>query len=288
MATSPTLHLSPDPDTQATAARILEALQALAEEMRARTHADSAALSEALNPLMDAVLHARTMATAPATYYEPPDREHLFNLDVDAAVLSHLEDDYDTPEDFPETITINRFRRMVPKARSFRHPNHLSPLTEILERLDEDHADPEGPATDPTPAMLRTEAQMIETVLMEYNPHWYEVTSSLTVHVRTWLASHCPDLMPIRSFQKAVCGHCRTVRGAQEMRSCTACRRRGCSRCWRRALSDPTPWAIRHRRYGCAFRLTDEQEKDKIRREYQNHTEHLGWGFRPEGPVHAE
>ena len=234
MATEPTLKLSPDPDTHATAARILEALNNLASEMQNTVYTDSVALSEALDPLMDGIVRARTMATAPATYYEPPDREHLFNLDVDAAVLSHLEDDYETPEDFPENITIHRFRRMVPRARNYRHPNHLSPLEEMLERLDEDHADPEGSPTKATPAMIRAEAQMIETVLLEYNPHWYEVTGRFTVHVRSWLAAHQPDLMPIHSFQKAICGHCRRIRGAQEMRSCTACKRRGCSRCWRR------------------------------------------------------
>ena len=257
--------------------------------MRARTYADSAALSEALNPLMDAVLHARTMATAPATYYEPPDREHLFNLDVDAAVLSHLEDDYDTPEDFPETMTINRFRRMVPKARSFRHPNHLSPLTEILERLDEDHADPEGPATDATPVHAprrsaddrdRTAGVQPPLVRGHQQPHG----------PRTNLAGvplPGPDAHTVlpEGGLRPLPHHTRRAGDAQLHRL----QEKGLQPLLApRPIADPTPWEIRSRRYGCAFRLTDEQEKDKIRREYQNHTEHVGWGFRPEGPVHAE
>ena len=289
MKNQPRLSLSPEDDTARETDLLSKELLLLLHRLQTSPPEDTAALSKALDPLMDRILICRTYGQAPATFYEPPEREHLFNQTVNAAVLAHLEQDYETPEDFPENITINRFRRMVPTAPDYRHPNHLSPLSDLLERLDEEHLSPDDQATTPTEAMTRAEAQMVETVLLEYNPYWYEATTQLKINVRSWLAQHQPDMLPMRSFTTSVCSHCLRIRGTQEMRSCSACRRRGCSRCWRRAEGDPSPWP-RHSfiTRGCGFRLSDQAEHRKNLNAGELDHLHLGWGFRSEGPVHAE
>lgn len=101
---------------------------------------------------------------------------------------------------------------MVPRARDYQHPHHLSPLSELLECLDEEHLNPCNHATQPTEAMRRAETHLVETVLLEYNPHWYEASNSIQVDVRSWLARHRPDMMPIRSSTTAICGHCHRCR----------------------------------------------------------------------------
>lgn len=286
----PTIHLTPDTDGLAPAIeRLTGHLRQVLDNLSLRPPTDIIALSEALDPLMAEMVAIRVTARPPATYFEAPDRESLFNQDVDAAIMTHLEEDYETPEDFPETVTISRFRRMAPRAPDYQHPSHLSPLSDLLERLDEEHLNPCEQATEPTEAMTRAETQLVQTVLLEYNPYWYEASSSIEVDVRAWLAHHRPEMMPIRSFTTAICGHCHNPRGAQAMRTCTACLKRGCSRCWRRAEASPFPWPrIHYAPRSCGFRLSDESENRKERDQRQPNELHRGWQLRSEGPVHAE
>ena len=250
---------------------------------------DSGALSEAVDPLLTLLTAIRVEGRPPAAYFEGPDREHLFNEDVDAAVLTHLEEEYQTPEDFPETVTICRYRRIIPKAAHHQYPDHLSPLADLLLRLDEEHLDPCQDGTKPTEGMTRAERHLVETTLLEYHPHWYETETSTEIDVRSWLRQHRPDMLPIRSFTTAVCGHCHRPRGAQEMRTCTSCLRRGCSRCWRRAQGDPYPWPrMGYTLNSCGFRLPDGYEAEKQRQQKERRELHLGWHLRSEGPVHAD
>ena len=286
----PTVNLAPEaPPPTAALEGLTAELARLLLALESDPPRDAGALSVAVDPLLALLTAIRVEGRPPAAYLEAPDRERLFNQDVDAAVLNHLEEEYHTPEDFPEYITICRYRRIVPKAADHEYPGHLSPLAELLLRLDEEHLDPCQDETRPTEAMARAERHLVETTLLEYRPHWYETETSAEIHVRSWLRQHRPDLLPIRSFTTAVCGHCHRTRGAQEMRTCTACLRRGCSRCWRRAEADPSPWPrMGYSTGSCGFRLRDHDETEKQRQQKERRELHLGWHLRSEGPVHAD
>lgn len=241
---------------------------------------------EKLHTLLSA---CRRAADTVPVYYDHPEQERLFNRDVNAAVAHILDDYYEIPEDYPETVTVGRFTKLVPSSPDYQYPSHLSPLSDLLERLDEEHMGYDEPSTVPTEAMKEAETRLVQTVIAEYRPYWHELTSTIEVPVRPWLLKNRPGAAPAPSFTTSVCGHCYRTAGSQHMRTCTACLRRGCSRCWRRAGNNPVPWPRRGPfRNSCGFRLDDAAEKRKEVNLYNDRSAHLGWGHRSEGPVNAE
>ena len=282
--------------------QLTQALDTLLEETRSlsarraavparnRTYQQEIEHTRALDSVLEHIINCRQAADGPPVYYDGPDQESLHHTTLNDAVFARLTEDYHTPEDFPDFLTIRSFRRMIPTVNGVTYPSYLSPLESVLERLDEEHLDPEDTrGTTPTPEMQHAESSFIQAVLLQYRSYWCEMTTEFQVNVHTWLTAHHPDLLPIRSFAKSICGHCHLVRGTQEMRTCTACRKRGCSRCWRHAMDTATPWPRRSLPPNrCAFRSSNTAEQQKVARQYEYNSTWRGWGFHLEGPVNAE
>ena len=247
---------------------------------------------EILESLQVRILACQQAAHNPVVYQGDPLSEQLYHTDLDASVEYMLETKFHTPEDFPDTIEVGTFTRLVPTSPNFAYPSLFSPLSELLLHLDEEHLGPDEPDTKPTENMQRAERQFIHAALLDYRSYWCEITETATVNVHAWLQAHKrgnPDWTPVPSFQKAVCGHCHNVRGAQEMRTCAACKRKGCSVCWREAKRASAPWPrSAYKTAGCAFRLSEADEQAKANKLYEHESVHKGWGFRFEGPVDAE
>ena len=198
-----------------------------------------------LDGLVAAIVKARGLADRPEVYYGLEDAETL-DESPDEVIEMHLGGDFQSPEDFPRTVEVHRYARMPVDAPSSVRGSMWSCLDMLLEHLDDEHAGDYGPQFDtPTPAMLYAEDRFIKSVLLEYSNYWCESVGVETVNVDQWLKQEHPgdpDWTPIRSTQTAVCGHCYLVRGTQEMRTCVACRRRGCSRCWREGRRYASLW----------------------------------------------
>ena len=253
------------------------------------TDESRADLANHLGPLTDALLAFRRASIGPAVFYDRPGQEYLNTTTIDDAVLAALTEDYETPEDYPETLTIMAYHRQTPSNGSIAHPGLYSPLISLLEQLDEDHRGPDKDPTEPTPEMRAAETAFINTVLLQYTSFWCDHSTTITIDVRRWLNKNCPDLLPKRSHTTQICGHCHQPRGTQEMLSCTACHRRGCSRCWRTAARSTSPWPRRAPRpNSCGFRLPEHLEAQKVRDQYQRRTAELGWGKHTDGPIDAQ
>ena len=141
--------------------------------------------------------------------------------------------------DYPETMNIGHY---------VHRPVSESPLVHLLEALiedlDEEHGgDREnGGIEKPSEELKAAERRLIESTLLEYQAWYVETTAVTEVNVRQWLAVHRPDLFRMRNYTTAICPHCRQIRGAETMKTCPACRRRGCARCWRDTGSGTMDW----------------------------------------------
>ena len=165
---------------------------------------------------------------APIAFYSMPDEaETLNHATLDAAMHEAvlLWPDFD----YPETMTIGRYRR-----RELDPPHFVKPLQDLIDALDEEYAGegPEGGLDRPPPSLQAAENRLLRQTMLEYRNHWHEQADAVQVNTWSWISRHRPDLMRRRSLTKAVCHHCRRLAGAQSMRSCPRCRRRGCARCW--------------------------------------------------------
>jgi hypothetical protein len=115
-------------------------------------------------------------------YWACDEPEKLICTTPNDAIESYLEG----VEKPPETVHLAGYTRM-PVAFSG------SPLDYVLERLDEDHGDPDGVPDDPTEKMKAAEAAFIAAVLAEYKGHWCEDVYHEDVNARGWLAEHDPE-----------------------------------------------------------------------------------------------
>ena len=280
---------SPDTDlpVQNAAAQLLtEAGNLFSDAQNEPTDHHPTWLTANLDTLVDRILTFRQLAQSPPVYYDDPQKETLYHTQVDDAVADILDSQFETREDYPEYLSVAAFTRMIPASGHYKYPSPFSPLQELLQWLDEEYSDPEDPDTDSTPQMKDAESRFVQAVLLGYRSYWCEVTTTTRIRVRTWLHQHRPHDMPILSFNKAICAHCHRIRGAQEMRTCSACSRR----CWRGAQASASPWprSPMHNIRTCAFRLSDKAENQKVLRAKEFDELFTGWGFRSGGPVDAE
>ena len=196
----------------------------------------SATVAELDTAIARTIRQWREIARQKPKYYGPPDAEHISHKSIDEAV-NHIVDQW--PDfDYPETLEIIHYHPMEIKA-----PASYTPLEHLLETLDENNRseNDEGGIDKPSENLLRAESRFIETVLLEYPGYWLESGGVTKVNVRRWQSRHRPDLFRRRNFTTALCGHCRRPAGAETMKTCTNCLRRGCARCWlREGENSPT------------------------------------------------
>lgn len=114
--------------------------------------------------------------------------EYLEHEDPDEAIAAAL-DDWDVKlfRAADAVITVYGFARMYPTAESCG-----APLESLLETLDEDRGNPDGP-DDATDAMKKAEAVFIAAVLAEYVPWACEAVGESTVNVAEWVKKNNPE-----------------------------------------------------------------------------------------------
>jgi hypothetical protein len=110
--------------------------------------------------------------------------ESLTWTDPDEAVERYLDDIH--PE-LPEALTVHGYARMAVSA------DGADPLDRVLEHIDEEHGDPDGDPTTPTPAMRAAEATFLAAVIAEYESWACETVTHQEIDVRAWLQEHDPD-----------------------------------------------------------------------------------------------
>ena len=115
------------------------------------------------------------------------DNERLTHESIDEAVewfLSALR-----PAGMPPKVIVYGFARLEIMAATHRG----DPLEGFLERLDEEHADPDGGCTFPTERMKEAERVFIEAVLAEYVPWGCEQVTEVEIDAMAWVREHRPD-----------------------------------------------------------------------------------------------
>ena len=116
-------------------------------------------------------------------YWGLEDADRLYHDDKDEAIEAILEG----MEPETETIEICGFTQMDISV------SWLSPLEDILERLDEEYGDPDGDYTKPTEAMKEAEKAFLAVIKKEYTSYMCEVVCRETVNVNEWIKEHRPD-----------------------------------------------------------------------------------------------
>jgi hypothetical protein len=89
----------------------------------------------------------------------------------------------------PKTIRVTQYVRMPLSMPSV--------LDDLLERLDEEHADPEGDFTRPTPAMKEAEAAFLDVVRHEYKVWMCEPIGHEDVDVEEWIREEHPEWLEV-------------------------------------------------------------------------------------------
>ena len=117
------------------------------------------------------------------------DTERLTHTERDEAVREYL-DDMRGVCDFPETVQVFGFKRIE---LEHKEPDPEWILEEILERLDEEHGDPEGHATPPSVRMLEACQHLVDVIRQEYEVWTCEQVTSETVNVREWIQENEPE-----------------------------------------------------------------------------------------------
>lgn len=118
-----------------------------------------------------------------------PEIERLTHESMEAAVEWHL--DALTLDLWPEEMFVYGFARMEISPEQLRE----APLEHILERLDEEYADPEGSYSEPTKKMREAERAFIDAVLEEYEPWMCEQVTEVKIKVLPWVREHLPNLL---------------------------------------------------------------------------------------------
>ena len=129
--------------------RLLQEALSIAEERDSvpeekRTHEQELESVKRLDTLMELIINCRQAAEGPIVYIDHPERQYLENTTVDGAVQTALEDEYPTPEDFPDYVEIANYRKMLPSTHDNTYPSIHSPLENLLEQLDEGTPKPGG------------------------------------------------------------------------------------------------------------------------------------------------
>lgn len=161
-------------------------------------------------------------------YWGAPEQERLTATTMDAAVqeiLGDLDDHYE----YPETIEVAAYRPI-------RHDTNPSALDWAVDHLESNYAsDDDGSGFVPSQYLRDAEDRFHQEILLEYPAYWHEVAYVVTVNVRRWLWRHDPTELRSgrgrRSFTTALCAHCLRPGGAELMKICPWCRRRGCADC---------------------------------------------------------
>jgi len=95
-------------------------------------------------------------------------------------------------KDWPETITINKYARMVPSPKDLEG----SLVESALEWLDDTFGEPDVGYTKPTPAMLVAEKVFVAAILDEYEPWMCEQVGEETINVLEWVKANIPEWLP--------------------------------------------------------------------------------------------
>lgn len=120
--------------------------------------------------------------------------EHLRHTAMDEAIESHLDGLWDD-------MTADAFLDVMPdelKVYGFVHEalgdiSCLNVLDNALERLDEEHGDPEGRVTtDSNEAMKKAEATFLSVLQDEYEVWACQHIITETVDPKAWVREHCP------------------------------------------------------------------------------------------------
>ena len=122
----------------------------------------------------------------PDTLWGEPDDEVLRGESRGDGIMRALEG-RDLHE-LPATIEIEEYQRMAVTIPGYT-------LEVLLERLDEEHGNPEGPGTEPTPRMRAAETVFHDIVSQEYRSWQCEAVPGTreTVDVRSWIEEHAPQ-----------------------------------------------------------------------------------------------
>lgn len=198
----------------------------------------------------------REIASRQTIYYAPPGTEHLRHESVNEAVCEIIDEWPDF--DFPETLEIAAHHPMTASC-----PN-MGVLDLLLDGINEANTgeDGQGGIERPSQNLLEAEDRFVESALMECRPYWMEHGAVTKVKVGEWLRRRRPELLRRRNFTKAICGHCRRPAGAETMRTCPNCLRRGCARCWLGKASFTTDW---DRCQAKAKARTDNDRRESLR-----------------------
>ena len=117
------------------------------------------------------------------TFYGHPDRERLYATTVDEAIETYLKDNdlLDSPSEWPETVTIARFRPM----KAMLDAGDV--LERILEELDEDYGDWESEPDKPTDKMKEAAQVFVDAILAEYRVFNLESDTRAEYSLSEWL-----------------------------------------------------------------------------------------------------
>lgn len=117
---------------------------------------------------------------------------------IDEAMEEYTQDVHTT--DWPKEITIYRFERMpIPEKRKA----YLSEraIESLIEKLDEEHGEPEGDGTEITNEMLAAAREFVDKVIAKYTVWGCEVAGEETVNVADWAEA---NLLPDDEVQEAI------------------------------------------------------------------------------------
>lgn len=134
-------------------------------------------------------------------YYDCRDNEELTWADRDEAIEDHLSylgvlhtgmTEAEVLDALPETITVKGYARMVIPEGEIR--NRVDTVLDaLIERLDEEHGNPDGDPCDVTEKMKEAALTFVKAVVAEYTVWGCEVVSEEEVDVEAWVREHCPD-----------------------------------------------------------------------------------------------
>lgn len=132
-----------------------------------------------------------TNAERPVAYWTCDEYEEALQYeDIDEAVEAWLDQADIDWDDEDATVTVYGFARMeVSWCPEFM-------LERALEDIDEDHADPNGKGTKPTPAMIAAAEAFARVLESEYESWACEQVTTREVPVLAWVREHAPHWLP--------------------------------------------------------------------------------------------
>ena len=127
--------------------------------------------------------HPRPKAHRP--FYAQRDQERLTARTKREAIVEIL-DPLGPDQPYPETVELCTYLPMTVNTRA------LTPLDNVLERLDEEYGDPWGETEPPQPtqAMRDAERVFLKHVAAQYTSFAHEITSCQLVDVIAWINQH--------------------------------------------------------------------------------------------------